>query len=189
MTHLGRRPSQRETLLDAALAIVRDRGAGRLTIEAVATLAGTTKGGVMYHFAAKDDLLAALVDRARRGAAAELDAATTLAAERGCAPLEAYVIVALSPEAPAPEAPALVNAGLIGAAAIAPALLDPFRAFQEDRFRRLSADGIPPARVALVLAAMDGIWLSEVLGVPAFAPALRRDLTAALVILARGEGA
>ena len=184
MTHVGRRPSRRETLLDAALAIVRDRGAGRLTIEAVATLAGTTKGGVMDHFAAKDDLLAALVDRARRGAAAELGAATTLAAERGCAPLEVYVIVALSP-----EAPALVNAGLIGAAAIAPALLDPFRAFQEDRFRRLSADGIPPARVALVLAAMDGIWLSEVLGVPAFAPALRRDLTTALVTLARGEGA
>jgi AcrR family transcriptional regulator len=52
-----------EIILDAANAVLRERGAGGLTIDAVATAAGLSKGGVLHHFASKDALVSALVAR------------------------------------------------------------------------------------------------------------------------------
>lgn len=61
---MGRRPTiSRETLLDHADDIVRNGGAGALTIGALADAAGISKGGVQYSFASKDDLIRALVAR------------------------------------------------------------------------------------------------------------------------------
>lgn len=177
------RPSNREGLITAALAVLRERGAGRLTIEAVADRSGTTKGGVMYHFKSKEALLAALVERARGAAEAELAEAARLAALRGCRLLEAYVEVVLATDAAADP----MNAGIIGAAANDPSLLAPFQDLMEDRFRRLAADGIPPARVGAVLAALDGIWIAEALGLPPFDARARAEVAAELVALARGD--
>jgi AcrR family transcriptional regulator len=59
-TRLAERP---EIILDAANAVLRERGAGALTIDAVAAAAGLSKGGVLHHFASKDALVAALVAR------------------------------------------------------------------------------------------------------------------------------
>lgn len=57
---LAERP---EIILDAANAVLRERGAGGLTIDAVAAAAGLSKGGVLHHFASKDALVSALVAR------------------------------------------------------------------------------------------------------------------------------
>ena len=57
------RPSARERLLDAAVAVVRRDGAQALTLDAVAAEAGVSKGGLLYHFRSKRDLLDALVER------------------------------------------------------------------------------------------------------------------------------
>ena len=57
-------PSQRsgkQRLIDAAAQIVSTQGVQQLTLEGVAAAAGVTKGGLIYHFKTKDDLLAALV--------------------------------------------------------------------------------------------------------------------------------
>ncbi len=53
----------RDTLLDAAEAVVLSEGAARLTIEAVAKTAGVSKGGVLYHYRTKDTLIAAMLKR------------------------------------------------------------------------------------------------------------------------------
>ncbi len=61
---LGRKPTiSRDRLLDLAEEIVRDEGAKALTVDALARAAGISKGGVQYAFAAKEDLVRALVDR------------------------------------------------------------------------------------------------------------------------------
>lgn len=178
------RPSNREAVLASALAVVRDRGAGRLTIEAVAKHSGSTKGGVMYHFPSKEALIAALVDRARAVAEEEIASAERLAADTGCSMLSAYVEVVLSGD---PSADPL-NSGIIGAAANEPALLGPFRELMEDRFRRLCADGASPARVGVVLAALDGIWTAEALGIPPFSEEVRTHVAAELSALAGEAG-
>lgn len=53
----------RDNLLDIAEEIVRKDGAPALTIGALATAAGISKGGVQYSFSSKDELVRALVDR------------------------------------------------------------------------------------------------------------------------------
>ncbi len=52
----------RTSLLEAATRIVRQDGAAQLTLERVAKEAGVSKGGLLYHFATKDALVAALLE-------------------------------------------------------------------------------------------------------------------------------
>lgn len=56
------RPSQRNHFLDVAARLVRDDGAGELTYDRLAQLTGASKGGLLYHFPSKRELVAALLE-------------------------------------------------------------------------------------------------------------------------------
>ena len=59
---MGRRTDTRKRLLDAAASVVRRDGAKALTLDAVAAEAGVSKGGLLYHFKTKRDLLDAMLE-------------------------------------------------------------------------------------------------------------------------------
>jgi len=50
--------NKRTQVLEAALSVVEDHGANHLTMDAIAAKSGFSKGGVLYHFASKQLLLA-----------------------------------------------------------------------------------------------------------------------------------
>lgn len=52
-----------ERILDAADAIIMESGGRQFTLDAVAVKAGISKGGLVYSFATKDDLVAAALQR------------------------------------------------------------------------------------------------------------------------------
>lgn len=54
------RPSNREKILDAATAVVSRDGIAAVTFEAVAEESGISRGGLLYHFRTKEELLLAL---------------------------------------------------------------------------------------------------------------------------------
>ena len=55
------RPSSRDAILDAAFRLAgHDGGALPITFDAVATEAGVTKGGVLYHFPTRAELVRAV---------------------------------------------------------------------------------------------------------------------------------
>lgn len=56
------RPSKRTKLLQFALTLAGEVGIRGLTIDAVATEAGVTKAGVLYHFRHRNDLITAVLD-------------------------------------------------------------------------------------------------------------------------------
>jgi AcrR family transcriptional regulator len=56
-------PDRRDRMLDAAEAVLSRGGPQALTLNAVAAEASVSKGGLLYHFANKGDLVAALVAR------------------------------------------------------------------------------------------------------------------------------
>ena len=60
---MSRPPLARERVLDAYQSILIAEGERAATLEAVAREAGVSKGGLLYHFAAKEDLTAGLVAR------------------------------------------------------------------------------------------------------------------------------
>lgn len=55
--------SVKDTILDAAEAIVLESGASHMTLDAVAERAAVSKGGLMYHFPSKEALLEAMISR------------------------------------------------------------------------------------------------------------------------------
>lgn len=55
--------SKRELLLDFAEQIVINESANKLTLDYLAGKAGVSKGGLLYHFSTKEDLLRAMIAR------------------------------------------------------------------------------------------------------------------------------
>lgn len=61
---MGRRQTiDRNAVLDAAEAVIREKGINSLTIEAVARAGGISKGGVQYCFGSRDAMIRAMVQR------------------------------------------------------------------------------------------------------------------------------
>lgn len=85
-------PKQADTrtrLIDAALVVVARDGLGEANVKAIAQEAGITPGLLHYHFASKDELLFAAVERAGAEYVAALDA--LIAAHDGAAIFDAYL--------------------------------------------------------------------------------------------------
>lgn len=74
-------PATRDLILDAFESIVIDSGERTATLAAVATQSGLSKGGLLYHFASKNDLVDGEIQRLR--ALAEEEIVELLAAPDG----------------------------------------------------------------------------------------------------------
>ncbi|MDO5617284.1 TetR/AcrR family transcriptional regulator [Kocuria sp.] len=60
---MGRKPVARDRAVESFQAILVDDGERAATLDAVAARAGVSKGGLLYHFASRQDLVQALLDR------------------------------------------------------------------------------------------------------------------------------
>ena len=65
--------STRDRLLDAFETILVSSGSRAATLEAVAAEAEVSKGGLLYHFASKDELVAGMLDRLRELGIADVE--------------------------------------------------------------------------------------------------------------------
>lgn len=148
----------RKDLLDAATRLlVRDPS--RLTLDAVAAEAGVSKGGLLYHFKTKDQLLDAVVDRWEATCQEEIDAA---AEPTPGGWTRAYLDVITKEGADADER--AVDNGIVAAMVLHPGRLDAVRARYESWQERLGEDGIDEVDATLVRMAVEGLWFCELLG-------------------------
>jgi AcrR family transcriptional regulator len=142
------RARTRDRLLDAAGAVVRRDGAQALTLDAVAEEAEVSKGGLLYHFKSKRELVEGMVERWLGEFQHEIDAADA-AFVRG------YVKA---------SAPAGNELGMLAALIADPALLVTVRrqyGIWQDRVER---EGRDPVDATVARLAADGLWLAELLG-------------------------
>ncbi|MFA5110325.1 MAG: TetR/AcrR family transcriptional regulator [Desulfobaccales bacterium] len=153
------RPRTREVILDAAEELVLNVGAAHMTLEAVAEQAGISKGGLIYHFPAKEALLEAMVSRLLQRFA-ERQAETAMSLPEGPKrELLAYLMASFTDA----EATKRLSASLLAASANDPKLLDPVREYFRDWFARLGTCGLKFERAAVISLAVDGLWLLELL--------------------------
>ncbi len=143
------RGDTRARLLDAAGAVIRRDGAQALTLDAVASEAGVSKGGLLYHFASKRDLLDALVVRWLDEFQRDIDAAG------GTFPVG---YVRASDGAKAEEAGLL--AALVADPAVLAAVRDRYATWQD----RIATEGGDPVEATVARLAADGLWLADLLG-------------------------
>ena len=143
------RPSRRGELLDAAVAVIRRDGAQALTLDAVAAQAGVSKGGLLYHFASKRELLDAVVKRWLDEFQDDIDAS-------GPGFVPGYVRA--SDGAKAEEA------GLLAALVADPDVLAVVRERYATWQDRVAREGGDPVEATVARLAADGLWLADLLG-------------------------
>lgn len=180
---MSRRSNSREDILDAAEAIVTEEGAGHLTLDAVATRADISKGGLLYNFPSKEALLKAMLARLLERCDADRREAQAreLAPDDPIADLKAMVLTGFR-QAGAREQ---VSGALLAAGAADPKLLSPVREWHEANFRKYSAGKTHPLRVLVLMLAMDGLWLNELLHTSPMPPELREGLIDEMFALAQ----
>jgi AcrR family transcriptional regulator len=174
------RESAHDTILDAAQAIVLERGAGHVTLEAVAERAGLSKGGVLYHFQNKEAMLSALVERMVRNYTAVLeDKHRALGGEPSRA-LQAHVEAVFSMGEQINDA----ACALLPALSANPVLLEPLRALYREHYRRLAGSRVGQDQAAIVSLALDGLWLMEMFQISPLGPEDEARIKALLLRMA-----
>ncbi|RAU20372.1 TetR/AcrR family transcriptional regulator [Paramagnetospirillum kuznetsovii] len=154
--------STSDTIIDAAMAIVRDQGVGKLTLDAAAKVAGVSKGGVLYHFKSKDDLIRGMVQRLidqcdqlnrdyyQREPEGPYRWARTLV--RAC----------FDPTGPANDP---VGGALLAAITVNPDLMAPVHAMYALWQDRIASDSPDVTRAGLIRTAMDGLYFQRLMGI------------------------
>lgn len=151
----------RASLLAAAADVVRLHGVANLTLERVAETAGVSKGGLLYHFASKQELVRDLLaDTLGRADVSLNDMASTNGLRDG-AFTKAYLDYVRTGQHDEVDS----GAGVFAAAALndgdlAPAQ-DQFARWQQ---RLLDHDGIDPTAALLARVVGDGLWLIDLFG-------------------------
>jgi AcrR family transcriptional regulator len=150
----------REAILDAAEAVVIEKGAAHLTLDAVSSQAGISKGGLLYHFSNKSALLQAMISR--------LLVVLDIRIKKQMArlpdtPSRGLKAVILSSPIHDPRTRKITSA-LLAAAAHDPLLMAPAREFRKRLFSSIDDSALPAPFRAVMALAMEGLLLAELLG-------------------------
>jgi AcrR family transcriptional regulator len=148
--------------------VIRRDGPQSLTLDAVAAQAGVSKGGLLYHFASKRELLDALVARWLDEFDRDIEAETGGFAQR---------YVRASDGAKAEEA------GLLAALVADPQVLAAVRERHAAWQDRVATESRAPIDATVARLAADGLWLADLLGIAPPEGELREQVLARLLEL------
>jgi AcrR family transcriptional regulator len=153
------RANSREKILDAAEKLVAELGVATLTFEALAKRSGVSRGGILYNFNTKDELVAAMVQRLVE----RFETAERAHKDDGTPPLEAYIRAGLNSAA----GDVTLSSALLTAAMNDPSLLKRVQGFYGDGIKHVLQG--PAGLDGTVLAlASDALVLLDVLRLTPF---------------------
>jgi len=136
----------------------------------------------LYHFASKEKLLDAVVDRWEASFEEEI---ATVAEDGPGGWTRAYVDVTAKDFED--EHIREIDSGIIAALALQPQRLELVRSRYDAKQQRIEADGIDPVDATIVRLATDGLWFAELLGLGPPRGALRSEVLERLRALARAD--
>jgi AcrR family transcriptional regulator len=173
----------RERIIDAAERLVMEAGTRHLTLDAVASKAGISRGGLLYHFPDKEALLKGMLGRRMRLVA---DSRTSRRAQIPEGPEReavAFVLTCLDENAGENR----VGAAILAAGAQDPELLAPAREEYRQLMADLTKDGLSFERAAVIALATNGLRFLDVLSICPFDEKERCAIVEELMALAKGE--
>lgn len=147
------RSGAREKILEAADELAREVGPAHLVLDAVAARAGVSKGGLLYHFPAKADLLEALVESHLELFRDEL---AQKLRDHGAAPdslLQSYLELFVSEQKRRQPPPS----GVLAAMVQNPEMLAPIKRFKRQMLDRLKENARDPAKALTLFLALEGL--------------------------------
>ena len=158
----GRSPEEtRRALLDAAATVIRTRGVSA-SLDEIARVAGVSKGGLLYHFATKDDLVRALTHDLLETFRTEVTAALDPADHTPGRLTRAYVKACLATAHD--ETATRESVTLVAQLNSFPEITDLARADAQRWQEDLRADGLPHHVLTLVITSADGASTAPIYG-------------------------
>lgn len=178
------RPSSRERILKAASELVREVGASNLSLDAVAERAGISKGGLLYNFPTKVELLRAIV----ASHVERLEAQVAEAQERHAGSPNALIHAVIESCCLAGAAgKAAKPTGILAAIAQDPQLLDPVRQHVRKLMHEIRRTSRNPDRALIALLALEGLRTHDLFEFGALQPDERDRLLLALASLVQED--
>jgi AcrR family transcriptional regulator len=174
------KPTTSDLILDAAERVVARDGARKLTIDAVVRESGFSKGGVLYNFPSKLDLIKGMVARLVSEHTSRHEAALRQAETTGGSPLHAMIDAMVRREKATDRQ---VSMGLLAALAEHPELIDPVRDAMAGMRADILAHAPDPDLASIVLLAADGLHFSDILGLEILSETERAAVEARLLAL------
>ena len=168
-----KREIDKDKVLDAAEAVILESGGRYFTLDAVAERAGISKGGLVYTFATKDDLIHAALERE----VTRFEAAVRRRV--GSEPVEPaeWVLAHIDEALAEDDASTQKAAFLVTALVHAPEKLEPIRRLYQALLGPLRSKDAGTAEIRHALLAVEGIFLLKGLGFVEVSPSeLRSDL-------------
>lgn len=163
----------KDKVLDAAEAVILETGGRHFTLDAVAERAGISKGGLVYTFATKDDLIHATLER-------EVTRFQEAVRRRvGREPVEAaqWVLAHIEEALDEDDASTQKAAFLVTALVHAPEKLGPIRRLYQALLDPLRSKDGGAAEIRHALLAVEGVFLLRGLGFVEISPSeLKSDL-------------
>jgi AcrR family transcriptional regulator len=170
----------RAKLLQAAITIVVEHGAAHLTLNAVAQTAQVSKGGLLHHFPSKEALLYGIDDVATQMWSERLQYALAQEPEDQPGRWSRAYIRACFDRQPEENHVLLAVTRIVG---VYPSLIERWRAMYQQAGAHVSDDGLPMGRALSIQVACDGLWLSEMMGLPLLPETKRAAVRADLLKL------
>jgi AcrR family transcriptional regulator len=158
MENMSRPPRARESVLDAFEALLIAEGPKAATMDAAAQAAGVSKGGLLYHFASKEALETALLERMEQ--LAREDVAEMEAEPEGI--VSAFLRSSVMDDSPIDRALIAGSRLAQGGSAAAVEALRRVRELWEEALRPHTRD---ETALQLVLLVSDGLYFNNALGV------------------------
>ncbi len=186
---MAKRGSARDRILAAAEEIVVKEGVSSLTFDKVAEHTKLSKGGILYHFASKDALVRAMVER------------FVYRFENGLAGLEAqdeephgrytraYVSATMGDAASTGDQYDRLGGSITAALSNFP---DRLEIVHQQNIRCQAAvekDGLDPVDATIIRLAIEGMWMAEVFNVMHLDPDMRQAVIERLIARTRPESA
>ncbi|TGN99457.1 MULTISPECIES: TetR/AcrR family transcriptional regulator [unclassified Burkholderia] len=156
-------------IFQASQQILQEKGILGLTLAEAASVAGISKGGLLYHFSNKSELLAGLL----HFEATTFEQAVTAAAEADGQPgawTRAYII-ASSEQALQGKSLSAV----IGSLLLEPSLLPVYASHAARWAELLNRDQLPERTARIIRFAVEGLWFDEVCGLKPLDPKQRTE--------------
>ncbi len=169
------RPSSRTDILDAALRVVDAAGSADITYQSVATEAGLTKAGLMYHFPSRDAMMVAIIEHVVSRWQAELQAVLGVPLGESTLTERVRAFVLFAGEGGVTQGEFVVFAEAVRR----PELSRPWLEYLQTWFG--FGDGVDATSLLLVWLAANGLWVAEATGILTVDASQRQALLSALI--------
>lgn len=178
---MARKNSSRAMILATAEEIVSKEGVASLTFDKIAAASGLSKGGILYHFGSKNDLVKAMIEQfvsrfetGLAGLAAEDDVETGRYSR-------AYLRATFGEASTTGESYDRLGASITAALSSFPDYLQIVRQQNIRCQAGVENDGLDPVLATIMRLAVEGMWLAEVFEVMKLDPDMKQAVIGRLM--------